>query len=179
MAIVGYGLYNERRYLFKYSPAQVSRNTYGHCPFPESVEVARYIREHSASSDRIAVLGSEPQIYFYANRISATPYIYMYGLMEEQPHAETMQREMINEIKAVKPLFVVIVDIPDSWLSSGISTHKILENSMDYFYDNYQMVGICDIYNDYSIYLWDKDVVDAKPHSKFYIRVLKRKTKLV
>ena len=40
------------------------------------------LREHSAPDARIAILGSEPEILFYARRHSATGYIYMYDLLE-------------------------------------------------------------------------------------------------
>jgi hypothetical protein len=46
---------------------------------------------------RIADLGSEPEIYFYAHLHSATGYIYTYGLMDEQKYAWTMQRETIRD----------------------------------------------------------------------------------
>jgi hypothetical protein len=58
---------------------------------------------YSAVSPSIAVLGSEPEIYFYSRRRSATGYIYMYPLMETHPYAAQMQQELINEIEAGKP----------------------------------------------------------------------------
>ena len=69
-------------------------------PFPESIAIAEYIRNHSAPDSTIAVLGSEPQIYFYAHRRSATSYLYTYSLMENHKYALTMQQEMIQEIEA-------------------------------------------------------------------------------
>ena len=57
--------------------------------------VAGYLRDHTNVGDRIAVLRSEPQIYFYSKRHSATGYIYTYGLMEPQSYARQMQEEMI------------------------------------------------------------------------------------
>ena len=61
------------------------------------------------------MLGSEPQIYFYSGRRSATGYLYMYGLMEDQKYALRMQQEMIGEIETNSPEFVVFVHIPSSW----------------------------------------------------------------
>ena len=61
-------LWAERTYLFELTPTMVARRLYGGNPFPEALEVARYIRERSAPADRIAVLGSEPEIYFYSGR---------------------------------------------------------------------------------------------------------------
>ena len=49
-------------------------------PFPEAIQIANYIRTHTGKDSRIAILGSEPEIPFYADRRSATGYIYMYGL---------------------------------------------------------------------------------------------------
>ena len=75
---------------------------YGLNPFPESIAIAEYIKAHSKEQDKIAVLGSEPQIYFYSNRHSATGYIYVYGLMEDQKYALKMQKEMAEEIEKMR-----------------------------------------------------------------------------
>ena len=68
-------------------------------PFPESLEVGKYIRDHSEEKDRIAVLGSEPEIYFYSKRQAATRHIYMFPLMEPHVYALDMQDELIKEIE--------------------------------------------------------------------------------
>jgi hypothetical protein len=65
--------WGERRILFTAPPMEAARLVYGTNPFPESIEVARFLREHTAPDETIAVLGSEPQIYFYAKRRSASP----------------------------------------------------------------------------------------------------------
>jgi len=44
-------------------------------------------------------IGSEPEIYFYAQRHSATGYIYTYALMEEHKYAHAMPEEMEREIE--------------------------------------------------------------------------------
>ena len=85
----------QKNVFFKLSTFQVTRLVYGLNPFLESFEVARYIRNHSKKNDRIAVLGSEPQIYFFSHRKSATRHIYMYPLMERHAYARKMQAELI------------------------------------------------------------------------------------
>ena len=62
------------------------------------------------AADRIAVLGSEPEVLFYADRPSATGYIYMYSLTERQPLAAGMQQELIQDVTATRPLYVVLVE---------------------------------------------------------------------
>jgi hypothetical protein len=73
----------------------------------------------------VAVLGSEPEIYFYAQRHSATGYIYTYALTEEQAYASTMQREFIREVESAVPEFVVYVLIEPSWLRHAHSDDLI------------------------------------------------------
>ncbi len=103
-------LYGQRKYLFKMDARQVHREMYAGDGFPEAIAVGAYIREHTSSQDRIVVLGSEPQIYFYAQRRSATGYIYMYPLMERQKFALRMQVDMEKEIENTAPKIVVFVD---------------------------------------------------------------------
>jgi hypothetical protein len=66
----------------------------------ESPEIARYVRERTTDDDRIAVIGSEPQIYFYTGRRPATRYLYTYPLMEPHPYAREMQLELCREVDA-------------------------------------------------------------------------------
>ena len=51
-------------------------------PFVESAVIADYLSRHTTPDQRVAVIGSEPQIYFYAKRRAATGHIYTYPLVE-------------------------------------------------------------------------------------------------
>lgn len=151
----GYGIARERAYLLQLPPPQVSRAIYGGNPFPESLEVARYLREHTSTDDRIAVLGSEPQIYFYAGRRSATGYLYMYGLMEDHRDAGRMQREMIAEIEAARPKYLVLVNVRTSWLARPQSQQILFDWLDRYLPDFYEPVGAVEIYPDRTTYHFD------------------------
>ena len=82
----------DKKIFFEVSPADACRIIYPESPFAESVRIGDYLRQHTGPDDTIAVLGSEPQIYFYSHRHSATGYIYTYGLMEPQKYAQQMQQ---------------------------------------------------------------------------------------
>jgi hypothetical protein len=103
---------------FRMTPAAACRAIYGDSPFPEAVEVSRYLASHCAPEARIAVIGSEPEIYFYSRRLSATGYICMYPLVEPQPYAAAMRQEMIREIETSRPEYVVFVHARTSWVQS-------------------------------------------------------------
>ncbi len=140
-----FSVYQQRRFWFEFSPLNASRDEYGMSPFPEAIEVAKYIRAHTAPSQRIAVLGSEPEIYFYADRRPATGYIYTYALMETQPFAAQMQDEMIRQIEQAKPEYIVMVTIKSSWDADDDSIMRIFKWWDDYRDRNYSLVGVADM----------------------------------
>jgi hypothetical protein len=123
---------------FSLAPNEVSRRIYGTNPFPESLQVAEHIRGQSTERDRIAVLGSEPQIYFYSGRRSATGYIYTYALMERHEFALDMQKEMAAQIESARPAFIVFVGVPTSWLVRADSPRFIFEWARDYLAAHYR-----------------------------------------
>ncbi|MGO9613697.1 MAG: ArnT family glycosyltransferase [Dissulfurispiraceae bacterium] len=166
-------------FFFRVTPVQACRMMYGATPFPESIEIATYIRNHSTKEDKIAVIGSEPQIYFYADRKSATGYIYVYGLMEPQYYASWMQHDMIREIEADPPKYVVFIKEPTSWLASPTSDMTILNWTQIFTNDNFRIVGIIDMMDDdTSISYWDEEISRYKPQSTSNLVVFERKEKI-
>jgi hypothetical protein len=154
---------------------EACRSVYGPNPFPEALEIANYIKGHSTPSSRMAVLGSEPEIYFYSGVHSATGYIYTYELMEKQKYASSMQKEMISEIEGSRPDFLVFVRTPTSWLVKPDSDKTILLWSAKYFPDNYALVGIVDS-SDPKGFRWGPEAATYKPRSPFVVFVFKRNT---
>jgi hypothetical protein len=109
-------LRGQRKYLYKMTSLQVHREMYIGDGFPEAAAAANYIRDHSSTQDRVAIIGSEPEIYFLSRRRSATGYIYMYPLMEKQKFALRMQSDMIHQIEDTQPKIVVFVDtLSSAW----------------------------------------------------------------
>jgi len=177
VAAVGGYVVNEQRYLFAMSTRELSRTRYGTNPFIEAVDVARYLRENTTPQDRIAVVGSEPEIYFYANRKSATGYIYTYPLMEPQRYASHMQDEMMQEIEAAHPTYLVFVGINTSWLARPTSDQRILNWVERYSRACYDRVGIADIYSmDTTAMRWDGEVPGYKPRSPNIVSTFRRKS---
>lgn len=167
-------VYLERAILFEGTPQQIARALYGRNPFPESVEIARYIRERTSREDRIAVVGSEPQIYFYADRQAATGYIYTYALMEPHPYAASMQRQMIGEIETANPRFVVFVKVWTSWQVAPESDQTVFRWFEDYR-KRFDRVGVVDIVSSQrTTYLWGSEAATYTPRSDLWLAVFER-----
>jgi 4-amino-4-deoxy-L-arabinose transferase-like glycosyltransferase len=137
--------WRQRAFFLASDPVAACRSVYYGNPFPEAVPIADYIRQHTPGNAKIAVLGSEPEIYFYAHRHSATGYIYTYGLMEEQKYASQMQRQMISEIEASRPEVLVFVNLAVSWLPQPHSEQLIYAWSRNYIQAHYDLAGVVNV----------------------------------
>jgi hypothetical protein len=176
LVLTGAYVAKEWRYLFVLDANTLSREIYGHNPFVEAADIARYIHDRTLPSDRIAVLGSEPEIYFLADRPSATGYIYTYPLMEPQRYAARMQDEMIAEIETAHPKYLVAVLINASWLGRPSSSNRILEWAERYSTECYDLVGVVDIQSDATTVRWDAEALAYQPRSPYQVHTFRRKS---
>jgi hypothetical protein len=168
-------IYAHRHFLFEMTPFQLSRAVYGLNPFPESLEVAQFIRANTEENDRISVLGSEPQIYFYAGRRSASGYVYMYAMMENHDYALEMQKEMVQDIENAQPKFIVFVNVATSWLKNQDSHTFLIDWIQRYQARHYRLAGLVTIDQQVTRYHWYQNVT-WPPESPRWIAVLQRRT---
>jgi 4-amino-4-deoxy-L-arabinose transferase-like glycosyltransferase len=156
------------------TPAEANWGVYHTTLFAEAVKAADYVKAHSRPEDRIAVIGSEPEIYFYARRKAATGYLYTYPLMEVQAYAGKMQEEMGAEIERARPEYVVYVHDDLSWLPRASSEHKIDDWWKAYWAANLEVVRT------FNIEQAEAEKSDAEPawdsaSRQKYLLLLKRK----
>jgi hypothetical protein len=166
---------------FRLTPLEVTRRLYGFSPFPESPEIARYLAAHTKPDETIAVLGSEPQIFFLAHRRSASGYIYVYPLTEPQPLAPVMRQEFKNEIESARPEYVVQVNILSSWCSAVVprDTEKILDDFQKWwgnYSQNYRLAGVVDMAaGQPSEFFWDEQMSGRTNTQPAAISIYQRK----
>lgn len=158
------------------TPEALSRDMYGYNPFPEALVISEYISRNTAPDEKIAVLGSEPEIYFYSRRRSATGFMYTYPLMERQRFAIDMQKKMMDEIRRASPTLLVFVDIKFSWGANKDSSTEIFDWLRDFVAEGYTLVGMVDIKAaEDRKYSWGKDIENAPaPEPGYGIYIYKR-----
>jgi Dolichyl-phosphate-mannose-protein mannosyltransferase len=167
-------VYAERGIYFSGSIHEVTRQVYNTNPFPEAEAIGEYIRTKSDDTARMAVFGSEPEIYFYARRHSATGYIYTYPLTEEQTYASTMQQEFIREVESGAPEFVVYVLIDSSWLRHRHTDNHVFEWADVYVRDHYSLVGVADGGGNHDVFRWGNEVETYRPRRPDVVLVYRR-----
>lgn len=175
VAALALSLFVQRDFLFRMTPAGMAQELYPQEPFSAAIPVSAYLRDHSGPHDLIAVLGSEPEIYFYSHRHSATSFLYVEPLLEPQPFAQRMQDEMIADIERNAPSYVVRVPIEETLELGGPSPARIFEWWKDYGPKHYRLAAIADIMeNGQVIYRWDADAATYQPQSLYYLAVYQR-----
>ena len=167
---------HDARYLFSMTHTELVRAVYATNPFLESPEIGRYLKARTGPGDRIVVLGSEPQLFFYSGRKSATGYIYTYPMMENQPYAARMQEEFRREVEAARPKYLVFVGMPLSWGTSPQSNTGVLTWANEFTARCYELAGIADINpaGDATI-RWDADARTYRPQFPSQVWTFSRK----
>jgi hypothetical protein len=153
-AMLAWAVLAEREFFFHMDPVAACRSLYDSQPFPEARELGGFIRAHCPPAARIAVLGSEPEIYFYARRRAATGFVYTYPLLEGQPFAEQMRARMREEIAAAQPQFIVKASSWNSWLSRPAGPEKVDQLCATLLPPNYRLIAACDFLPEESRVVW-------------------------
>lgn len=157
--------------------SQLAHAVYGSNPFPEAQAIGNYIAQNSQPADQVVVLGSEPQIYYYSGRQSATPSVVTYYMTAIHGRNTQMQQDMIRDIETKKPRFLVFVSIGTSWMfkpdSPTLITDWFNKNNSKY----YRPIALAEILKTpeghyiSTIYKWGADEVDkhARQSSDFLV----------
>jgi hypothetical protein len=177
IATAAAGLAAQRTFFFEKNPTELCRTVYGSNPFPESLPVSGYIRQNSRQNDAVFVYGSEPQIYFYSNRKSATGYIYMYDLAYRHRYLTQMQSDMIRQVERNKPRIIIYVSTPGSWLVEDRQVIKPLSDWIGgYIRQNrYEPAFWADIgASEQTVYVSGEPARTYAPKSDNYVTVFRR-----
>jgi len=132
LACAAFFITSERNYLFYDSPESICEKRFAGNPFNEAAEISAYIKNNSLATDRVAVLGSEPEIYFNSGRLGATGFVYMYYLMISGPLNLKFQKMAAEEIERAKPRYIVMVRLRNSWLFNENSEREIFSWFLGY-----------------------------------------------
>jgi len=176
LMIAGSTVATNKEFFFARDPSDLCRTIYAGNPFTESQPIARYLKENTNPKDKIFIFGSEPQIYFYAQRQSASGYIYMYDLAFNQKYVKEMQQEMFRDVEAAKPEFILFVSCPYSWLPEQGVVDTVFNWINAYIQkNNYVQTCVADIYvTEPTTYVWNAEALNYRPKAGTSVTVLRR-----
>lgn len=128
------------RWVYTVPLEQVIERIYDQTPFVVAPRIAALINRRSTANDLIAVLGSEPEVLFYAHRRSAARFLYTYPLTELQPYAEQMRQMLKDDLQRNQPNYVVWVNDPFSWVSGPKNDITIIDWVSKYL-EAFEVIG--------------------------------------
>lgn len=165
LAVALFGIIQERDYFFFDNPENISRSIYFPNLFADAEKVSEFIKSRSGESDRVAILGSEPEILFLSQRRSTTRYIFTDFINMKHELGGQMQKEMIREIDSIKPAIIVMINQPFSWGAMPSGSWPLLRWIRGYLEVNYEIVGtVTQISMNSSVFRWDQEARDD-PHA--------------
>jgi hypothetical protein len=175
--IVMQGIVQEKKYFFQMHPNEISRKIFGLNPFIESPIIAKYLQKNTTPQDKIIIIGSEPQIYVYANRKAASGYIFTYGLVDGSRYNKPMIDEMIKEIETAKPKALIFCSISASWGAQYKESYDYYMNWLNEYVNRYyDVVGVADLVSpDETKYIWGAQALEHQSQEGRLIYVLRRK----
>jgi hypothetical protein len=170
------GIAQEKKYFFRMQPNEISRKIFGLNPFVESPIIAKYLQKNTTPQDKIIIIGSEPQIYVYADRKAASGYIFTYGLVDGSRYNKPMLEEMMQEIRKNKPKFIVYCNIPTSWGMQVVESKSyLMERLTQYVNENYRLVGLFDIMQDGTLVeKWGQEAFTHQSPNGLFFHILER-----
>jgi hypothetical protein len=163
-------------YYFSPNQFEILRQVYGDNPFVESKPVADKIKSVAKPGDQLLVLGSEPQINFYAQMHTPTRHSFMGFTSGMDENAKNWRAEVKKDVEDSKPAFIVLVNHPFSWSFPRDSDQDLFKWSYSYMIQNYDIMGIADIIpGARPAYIWDQAAMTYKPKGEKYLLIFKRK----
>jgi len=167
-------VWSHRTVFFEWGPKEASQKMYPSNDFHVYPFIAEYLKSHSPPTATFAVLGSEPELLFYAHRRSVTGYIYMYDLVQEHPLRERMEKEMISEVEKGRPDFIVFVNLIFSWIpfppDRGRAIQEWLTKYTDSYYEPFGVVTFPP-----NQYAWGPDCFKVVPPGHRFVSIFQRK----
>ena len=134
---------------FFINPKKFNSYIYGNRQsFDISPKFAEKLKEITKPDDKIYIAGAESQILFYAQRESATRFIYTYPLIFATPYREKFQQEVIEQLKSHPLKAIVYSNDIYSWKFQNYEPLEFKKFLKEYISERYNLVGG---------YLWDKD----------------------
>lgn len=127
---------------FGKTPEELSLWIYGKDnPFYEAPLVASKLEDITKPSDCVFVAGSEPEVYYYAKRLSCTKFVITYPLIIDTPLREEYQTQAVNELEKMKPKAIVYSNKADSGLWNEESPKIFIDYLNKEIDDNYKLNG--------------------------------------
>ena len=124
-------------FLFMYSQAQAVDQIYPHNNFAEKKILAERLAQVTKPDDKVFIFGADAEILFYAQRVSATRYIFLFPLYGPYSDAKDKQIAAAQEIINNAP--AVIIYLPNQLFFTPDTEQFFTQWTQSYLNQNFRM----------------------------------------
>jgi|GEM_PF-948115 len=126
---------------FFLKPVELTNSLYGpDNALGEQMLMADKVREYTKLNDKIFIGGSEPQIYYFSKRQSASKFNISFPISINTPWRDSYQNQAINELKNNPPAAIVL-PFGTSGLMAPDTPPKFIEYLFADLKNNYRLIG--------------------------------------
>lgn len=102
-------------YFFKPDYPEILEKCYHWNGFAEAKAISKELNKRLKPGERVAVLGSEPEINFYTNTDHCSPHLYLYPLLREHKLTAQYKQQYLRDIFSCNAEYVVLTASEASW----------------------------------------------------------------
>lgn len=123
-------------FLFKFTPAEAVRRIYPGNFFDLMPTLGAKLAQATQPDDKVFIFGAEPELLFYAQRVSATRYIFLFPLYGPYADALEKQKATAEEISRARPAAAFYS--PNGLFFTAGSEQYFTRWSQEYLKSNYR-----------------------------------------
>jgi hypothetical protein len=124
-------------YVFYYSPAVAVNKIYPGSHFAEKQVLAARLAQVTSPDDKVFIYGAESEILFYAQRVSATRYIFLFPLYG--PYSDAKEKQMAAADEITKNTPAAALFLPNQLFFMPGSEQYFTHWTQDYLTQNFRM----------------------------------------
>ena len=143
--------------------------------FSEAKAVAKELKKRLKPGERIAVLGSEPEINYYTNTELCSPHLYMYPVVREHKLKSQFQKDYLQDLFGCNAAYVVLTASESSWTSGFAETPFFKRDIFPKITERYDLIGRANIGQVPLNIVWDEALKTHEPPKCPPMFVFKRK----
>ena len=128
--------------------------------------------------DKLAVLGTEIEMYVYTNKVAPSRFAGCGALLEFPiKESKQWQQEFMHDLEKAAPKYLVFYNNPFSWMVNPKSENLIMPWFNTFVKEHYDLIGFADMLPGGCNYVWKPDPVlyNVGPKGKLQIFTFERK----
>jgi hypothetical protein len=162
-AFIGLPILLNAGYLFRPNYPEIMEQCYHWNGFAEAKAIATELKKRLKPGERVAILGSEPQINFYTGTEHCSPQLYMYPVIREHKRKQDFQQQFLRNLNDCNAEYVVVTASEASWMPGFAEMPFFKRDLFPKISAQYDLIGRANIGQIPMNIVWDEALKTHNP----------------